>query len=210
MTEISAGVNKTEMQSARASARGRPRNTEVDAAVLRAGWAVLGRAGYSGLTFEAVAEQAGCSRPALYRRFANKRDLVLELIRTRTRELEPEVDEEVDPRHALTEHLKGMVRYLQGDAGPSVLALSQARRADPQLSEALEELFVGERERYVRALNARGQIPAQACHVIIDAMLGAVMFRVALRNADMNEDEIDEIVELALQRSRALAIEAKA
>lgn len=210
MTDISAETNQAETQSTRAAGRGRPRNAEVDAAVLRAGWAVLGQAGYTGLTFEAVAERAGCSRPALYRRFANKRDLVLELIRTRTRELEPDVDEEADPRHALTEHLKGMVRYLQGDAGPSLLALSQARRADRQLAEALDGLFVSERERYVRALNARGQIPAQACHIIIDAILGAVMFRVALRDAELNEDEIDEIVELALQRSRTLAVKPKA
>ncbi len=205
MTDKPADTNKVDTSPAPTPGRGRPRNVAVDAAVLRAGWEVLAVAGYTGLTFEAVAEHAGCSRPALYRRFANKRDLVLELIRTAAREFRPDVDEEADPRHALIEHLKAYVRYLKDSGGAVMLALSQARRADPLLSQALDELFISERHHFVRALDAAGPTPPDVIDILIDVLLGAVSFRVALCDGEIADAEIEEIVDMTLHRARALS-----
>lgn len=206
MTTKPADTNKADASEvARTPGRGRPRNVEVDAAVLRAGWQVLGAAGYTGLTFEAVAEHAGCSRPALYRRFANKRDLVLELIRTAARDFRPDVDEEADPRHALIEHLKAYVRYLKDNGGACTLALSQARRADPLLSQALDELFITERQPFVRALDAAGPVPPASVAILIDVLLGAVTFRVTLCNGEIADAEIEELVDMTLHQARTLS-----
>jgi AcrR family transcriptional regulator len=205
VTQGPEDTSKIVAPATRTPGRGRPRNLEVDAAVLRAGWQVLATAGYTGLTFEAVAEHAGCSRPALYRRFANKRDLVLELIHTAAREFRPDVDEEEDPRHALIEHLKAYVRYLKNSGGAVMLALSQARRADPQLSQALDELLLSERQQFVRALDAAGPVPPDAVDVLIDVLLGAVSFRVALCDGEMADAEIEQIVDMTLNRARTLS-----
>src|SRR5271154_4252734 len=50
-------------------------------APLDAGWAELQAAGYAGLTMEAVADRAGTSRAVLYRRWRNRAELVLAVIR---------------------------------------------------------------------------------------------------------------------------------
>jgi AcrR family transcriptional regulator len=52
--------------------RGRPRSTAIDAAVLAAARRQLADGGYASLSFAAVADEAGTSRPAVYRRFATK------------------------------------------------------------------------------------------------------------------------------------------
>ena len=56
---------------------GRPRDPQIDAAVLDATLAVLGRSGYGGLTLEEVARDAGTTKPAIYRRWSGRQRLVL-------------------------------------------------------------------------------------------------------------------------------------
>ena len=50
-------------------------------AILKAAWDVLVAHGYQGFTYEAVAAQAGTSRPVLYRRWPQRDDLLLATIR---------------------------------------------------------------------------------------------------------------------------------
>ncbi|QUD81383.1 TetR/AcrR family transcriptional regulator [Gordonia polyisoprenivorans] len=61
----------------------RRRGAELEAAILDAAWDQLCDRGYGGLTFEAVAERAGTSRPVLYRRWTDRADLVRAVIRRR-------------------------------------------------------------------------------------------------------------------------------
>ena len=58
--------------AAGARRRGRPRSEAIDAAVLAAARRQLAEGGYAALSFAAVADEAGTSRPALYRRYASK------------------------------------------------------------------------------------------------------------------------------------------
>lgn len=57
---------------------GRPRDVRIDAAVLDAAAELLLEVGYGDLTVSAVAERAGTSRPAVYRRWPTKAHLVHE------------------------------------------------------------------------------------------------------------------------------------
>jgi AcrR family transcriptional regulator len=56
---------------------GRPRDRQIDVAVLRATLAVLDQSGYGGLTLEEVARRAGTTKPAIYRRWPSRQRLVL-------------------------------------------------------------------------------------------------------------------------------------
>lgn len=176
----------------------------MDEAILKAGWAVLAEAGYAGLSFEAVAERAGCSRPALYRRFAGRRELVLALIETSMAEVQPFLGGVNDPRRELVEHVRGFVRYLALPGGAATMALALARRSDPALAEALDALFERERRYYEDALNAAapGRLEPAAAHLLIDALLGAVMFRVALRNGQLLDSEIETLVDQMIEAAR--------
>ncbi|GAB3846770.1 hypothetical protein GCM10029963_27100 [Micromonospora andamanensis] len=64
-------------------AGGRPRDPQIDNAVLAATLDVLDETGYSRLTLEDVARRAGTSRPAIYRRWPGRAPLVLAAIATR-------------------------------------------------------------------------------------------------------------------------------
>jgi AcrR family transcriptional regulator len=57
---------------------GRPRDSRIDDAILRAAADLLIEVGYSNLTMGAIAERAGTTRTALYRRWSTKADLVHE------------------------------------------------------------------------------------------------------------------------------------
>jgi AcrR family transcriptional regulator len=59
----------------------RRRGEALEHALLEAAWAELQAAGYAGLTMEAVADRAGTSRAVLYRRWRNRPELVLAVIR---------------------------------------------------------------------------------------------------------------------------------
>ena len=56
----------------RQATRGRPRSAAIDEAVLAAVRRQLSEGGYAALSFAAVAEEAGTTRPAIYRRWATK------------------------------------------------------------------------------------------------------------------------------------------
>ena len=62
------------------SAPGRPRDPRIDAAILRATTDLLVEIGYSNLAMAAVAERAGTTKTALYRRWSSKAELVHEAV----------------------------------------------------------------------------------------------------------------------------------
>lgn len=62
----------------KAQTSGRPRDPRIDAAILRATADLLAEIGYSNLTMAAVAERAGTTKTALYRRWSSKAELVHE------------------------------------------------------------------------------------------------------------------------------------
>ncbi|MGW0180474.1 TetR/AcrR family transcriptional regulator [Nocardia sp. NPDC003345] len=63
-----------------ASRTGRPRDSRVDTALLAAAAQLIADHGYGALTFQAVADAAGTSRPALYRRYTSRADLVVSML----------------------------------------------------------------------------------------------------------------------------------
>jgi AcrR family transcriptional regulator len=59
---------------------GRPRDANIDVAVLEATLRQLARDGMGGLSLAAVAAEAGTTRPAIYRRWADKSALVVDAV----------------------------------------------------------------------------------------------------------------------------------
>ncbi len=59
---------------------GRPRDKRIDGAVLRATVDLLAQTGYADLSVDAIARNAGTSKPAIYRRWPGKAHLVHEAV----------------------------------------------------------------------------------------------------------------------------------
>jgi AcrR family transcriptional regulator len=177
----------------------------VDAAILAAGWRLLSERGYEGVTIEAVAERAGCSRPALYRRYSNKRALILGLVDGAVRLYEPPQVADAAPDREIALRLSAFVEFLAEGGIGVVLGLSEARRRDPDLSALLDEQFARERVCYVQALQRAVAPPPSLSrlHIAVDAMVGAVLFRCALRGAELTGGEINLLVQDAIAGLRA-------
>jgi AcrR family transcriptional regulator len=70
-------MDSVQGDAARGARAGRPRDAQIDAAVLGATLAALDESGYGRLTFEDVARRAGTTKPAIRRRWPSRQQLVL-------------------------------------------------------------------------------------------------------------------------------------
>ena len=70
---------------------GRPRDQELDAAILAAGLELLMERGAADTSIEQVAKRANVTRATVYRRFPNKTDLLIHAIESAHRELAAEI-----------------------------------------------------------------------------------------------------------------------
>src|SRR5580692_1546619 len=77
----SAVLDSGEGAAAHSGGKTRRRGEALESALLDAAWVELQATGYAGLTMEAVADRAGTSRAVLYRRWRNRPELVLAVIR---------------------------------------------------------------------------------------------------------------------------------
>lgn len=190
----------TEAQDGEAEARrgrGRPRDRDIDMAVARAVWELLDTSGYDGLTFDAVAERAGCSRPTLYRRWPNKRAMVLHVLdrlMEATAAARPVTPGE--GAEAIYGWLRGLIDFLSGSGRGALLSLSHARRRDPDLAAALDRIMVEDRAKFMAELRAMlgPDVPDARIGRMIDTMIGAIFFRVSLQDKPMEDAELRLLV----------------
>jgi AcrR family transcriptional regulator len=70
-------------------APGRPLDESVDEAILDATWRLLLAEGYSRMSIAGVAEEAGVGRPAIYRRYRDKSELVAAVIADKASRVPP-------------------------------------------------------------------------------------------------------------------------
>lgn len=121
---------------------GRPRDPRIDAAVLRATVELLAETGYPGLLVSAIAERAGTSKPAIYRRWPSKAHLVHEAV------FPIGAATEVPDTGSLAGDVREMVcrtaKFLTTPAARAALpGLIGEMAADPTLHTALLERFTG-------------------------------------------------------------------
>ncbi|GEC03202.1 TetR family transcriptional regulator [Streptomyces spinoverrucosus] len=93
-----------------ANAVGRPRDPAIEEAIIQATRRRLATDGYSSMTIGDIVADAGVTRPTLYRRWANKYDLVIDALQyglRKQREAYPPLDmEQLAPRDALVEAVR--------------------------------------------------------------------------------------------------------
>lgn len=93
-----------------AAAGGRPRDPAIEEAIIQATRRRLATDGYSSMTIGDIVADAGVTRPTLYRRWANKYDLVIDALEyglRKQREAYPPLDmEQLAPREALVEAVR--------------------------------------------------------------------------------------------------------
>jgi AcrR family transcriptional regulator len=163
-----------------APARGRPRDPEVSEAILAAARRLLSELGFAGMSIEAVAAAAGVGKPAIYRRFSGKADLVTAVI---DRALPPMTmpdrgRTEADLRWLFTEGLpEDADAYLALIGG-----LMAERRRHPELIAAFRDRILRPRRAIVHAVILRGQQRGDvradvSAEALLDLIAGPILAR---------------------------------
>lgn len=181
---------------------GRPRDPQIDASVLDATLALLGEVGYSRLSLEAVARRAGTTKPALYRRFADRQRLVLAAVAKRLGH--PRAPDTGCTLCDLDESLKlfvGAFRRIPPDvAGP----LYAECAADKELRATfMAMLFDPPRAAVKETLDrahARGDLRDDVDRDLVLDLLGSfIHYRALFGHAPTSDREIERTVEVLLQ-----------
>ncbi|PXY29534.1 TetR/AcrR family transcriptional regulator [Prauserella flavalba] len=191
------------MQSPREPARaGRPRNTQIDAAVLDATLAVLDASGYTRFTLEEVARRAGTTKPAIYRRWPTRQHLVLAALARRLGEVAvPDSDCTLcDLAECISVFVAAFDRMPPGVLGPLLADCT----AEPGLrGDFMTMLFAPPRAAVERTLTraiARGDLRADLdLGLTLDLLGSLVHYRALFGHAATSNAEIERAVETLLQ-----------
>jgi AcrR family transcriptional regulator len=161
------------------AARGRPRSAEADERILAAAVRQLRERGYSELSLEQVAVEAGVGKATLYRRYRNKADLATTaLASVSAAELAKPLPE--DTRAALVTQLK-RIESAMSSVGFGVIATMLDER-DPELLALHRERTIRrgrERNRWIlQRAQERGEIRGDAdLETAIEMLVGSMFAR---------------------------------
>ncbi|KIZ14058.1 TetR/AcrR family transcriptional regulator [Streptomyces natalensis] len=171
---------------------GRPRSAEADRAILDATRAALVDVGWGKLTMGEVAARAGVAKTTLYRRWANKNELVVDAVAVLFDELE------LPDRGCLKADIEGVVLQFgallaRPETKTALMAVVAESTTDDALRERIRSAIVDRQKRLVvlgrERAQQRGELPpdspgtegalaaGQAIGLIFDVIAGAIIHR---------------------------------
>lgn len=135
---------------------GRPRDPETEQRILEAALRLLREEGYSRMSVDGVAQEAGVSKPTIYRRWASKADLATAAIRT-LQLMEPPVRTGTH-KGDLVRTLENFCRSLLRPNGMALIGTVLAEESHtPDLIRLFRERIVAPRRRMLRVLLERAR-----------------------------------------------------
>ena len=160
----------------RARAAGRPLDENVDAAILDTAWRLLLREGYARMSIARVAEEARVGRPAIYRRYRDKSELVAAVLADKQSRTQP-IDTG-SARGDLIAHLEFARRrfavelagtmIVEGRKHPELLDGFRRGMLQPRMADIIVALERGKQ---------RGEVRADLdSEIAVHALMGAFMF----------------------------------
>lgn len=188
------------------SAIPRPR-THIRERVLSAAGRILQRYGYSQLTMEGVAAESGVAKTTLYRRWPTKAALCMDLyLDVAGRELP--IPDSGDIAGNLRQIADTVVRLqTRTVAGPAFIGLIAEAQVNPESRTAFLAEFAQRRREVTRRVLERAierkEIDAGTdVNLVIDALGGAVTFRLLQGHAPLNARFTKALVDLILEGCR--------
>jgi AcrR family transcriptional regulator len=190
------------MATAHGARAGRPRDPQIDAAVLAATLAALDDAGYGGLALEDVARRAGTTKPAIRRRWPGRQQLVLAALSDRLGEARaPDTGCTLcDLDECLKVFVAAFRRMPPGVIGSLYADCAGDRELRAAFMSALfEPPRAAVRETLERA-HARGDLREDVdLGLILDLIASFIHYRALFGHAPTSNAEIERAVEALLQ-----------
>lgn len=181
---------------------GRPRDPQLDSAIIAATLAVLDEVGYGRLTLEDVARRAQTTKPAIYRRWRTRRQLVMAALAERLGEVQaPDTGCTLCD---LDECLKLFVAAFRRMPPDVVASLFGDCAGDPALREVfMATLFDPPRaavnETLARAAKRGDLRPGVDQDLVVDLIGSLIHFRALFGHAPTTDAEIERAVEVLLE-----------
>jgi AcrR family transcriptional regulator len=163
---------------------GRPRDPDLDGAILDATIDLLAEEGFARMSIEQVATHAGVGKPTIYRRWPSKVELVIAALSRPRAEHTASRDGTV--RERLTYLLEELCRSIRREPAKGVLAALVAEiPRDRELASAVREVFLAKRRDSLYALLREGMAGGELrvdldLELASDALVGPIMVRALL------------------------------
>lgn len=176
-------MTEAKRDSARSQSKtGRPRDPEVDRAILQATLRVLTDRGYAGTSIERVAAEAGVGKTAIYRRYATKAELAAAALASLRDSLGPPPDTGSARNDLVQMLVQAQAAFARGPAFAMLGALLVEERRNPELFELFRDRVLRPRRnegmKILQRGVQRGEIRADAdLDIAIHAMVGSILAR---------------------------------
>jgi AcrR family transcriptional regulator len=186
---------------------GRPRDTRIDSAVLDAAAVLLTEVGYADLTVAAIADRAGTSRPAVYRRWPSKAHLVHEAVfrDADTSSIPPTGRLDTDLRNIVARTAALLTTPLARLAVPGLIGEAAT---DPSLNQRLLDRFAGRGwsglDGYLAEASALGNLkPGFEAGALLELVIGSALAAILVRGPDgLTDSWVDNTTAILLDGVR--------
>lgn len=195
----------TETESTRTP--GRPRSTEADAAILAATLDLLVERGIEGTTIEQVAQRAGVTRATVYRRYADKTELLVAAIVDAQAVAPDQLPEPHDVEQMLSWWAQGLGGPDSAKGRRLLRRLMTSLHDYPELEQAFTEVSLGPRNRWINATlereRDRGHFPPDTdVDVVRQILTSAVATHLATHRDGCTVEEVESYLLAVLRETR--------
>jgi AcrR family transcriptional regulator len=177
---------------------GRPRDASIDAAVLATARRQMANAGLAGLSIAAVADEAGTTRPTIYRRWPTKLELAVAAVADLAEVAPPEPTE--DPFADLVAELEHFRHCITDAAALALAGVMLQDGVDPTFRSAYRAHLVRPRRARLRACLQRGietgVLDAQADLAVAGSLMTGSWYALAIGGAPVPDDWASRVAAL--------------
>ncbi|HAJ28686.1 MAG TPA: hypothetical protein DCL32_00810 [Gammaproteobacteria bacterium] len=200
-------INQTDGKASLASkAEGKRRNAQSHKAILDATIKLLGSSGYVDFSIEKVASQAKVGKQTIYRWWPSRADLVLEVWRDRLLPPLAPYDGNMPLRDYLASSLLAFGEQIsRTDCRQAAICILAEAHRDPQLYQRMAEAVYAPRIKLIVDAFQQARVtqvfPADfEIDLAIDALYGAVWYKVLIRFETVDQTYIQSLVAQTLGR----------
>jgi AcrR family transcriptional regulator len=181
---------------------GRPRSEQARQAILLSTLKLLHHIGFTELTIEAIAADAGVGKATVYRWWPNKAALVVDAFAS-SAEHKLHFPDTGSVFQDMSLQMNQFLGILRTRRGRIVAELLGAGQSNPELLEAFRERFLRPRrqEAYktLRRGIDRGELPGNLdLDLVLDVLYGAIYMRFLIRHDELNESYVRAVCRTVL------------
>ena len=177
--------------------RGRPRSQQARRAVLSAARTLVEKGGYEAATIEAIAARSGVAKTTIYRSWANRAALVVDLLMEIASSAVP-LPTGPDPLGAVRQEMLGIAGEADHLTGKLLASLVGEAQHDPEIRAALLSGLFHPRSaataKMLREAQASGllrkDVPALDA---VDLLVGPLFYRMLVRHQPLNDVFVGQV-----------------